>query len=324
MAITFPKLSLGLGVPNGTFSIPAALSSKAGGWEDTTTGGYSLTQAGFHSDGPSPGHFRWQRYTAPDPGTSPVTYRVLSAPCTPYRLCANASTKLYGVLHYRASGLAPGRSLSLWIVWYSSTGAVLGSAQLFTTTSDAASWTVGANEITTTPPASAHHARLQIEIEHNAQSVSIVADVAFADVGCYNGSTASYYTCARLPAHPGTFLVPSSDLRAVTDSMNQDHYNDQDRFVQRHTGAIAFSGIPDSMKQVLEFFWRMNRGRGWTGGTANPDGGRWPILLIPGNTAFPGAGIYNFTNQEFPLYPAGDTFFDPPLWSGSLGLLEAV
>lgn len=314
MAYTAPTLALGAPTPNPCFARPNPSSSgNAAGW----TPDLSVTPASVFGASPDRGHQRTQKYTVASPfGTG----NILSAPATPGKLCANVSSKISFFAQIKTSGLGGGNSVAFSIIWYNSAGTSVGSSTLATVTTNYSSWTVVTNGITATPPAAAHHFRVNILLTR--ASGTVVLDVAMVCPGTYD-SSASTLTGERVIC-VGTQVKMAAALDFVSDGSGGFRPVDRDLWVSPRTLSLLWTVVSDDFRQHYEYLWRMSRGRVWDSSAANPNGGSWPIVVSTDVTGLPALFVGYCIDEEYGDDLGEEYWGEPPIWKVSMNLREVV
>lgn len=317
MSISPPVLALAGGVPNPTFARPSATSSgTAAGWTKT---GSALTEAAVYDDSPDRGHSRTQKYTLGS--TGPQSATVLSAPLPPGKLSASAASYITGFLLTYATGLSATSTVKLTIVWYNSSGSQTDTQDILTLSSDDATWAVHQSTVLKTP-ASSHHARLKLTLNRSSGNTPIVCRIAFCDVGTYT-TAAGYYTATRNLC-VGTQPVLRGTRNVVVDTAGNRRKVDRDRFVSGHQFTLYWHLLTDTERKVFDYLFRMNTGRCFDAAAQNPNGGSWPLIVVPNLTGMPLIFEGDFIEEEFGDGIAQTFWADPPTWKATFRLAEIV
>ena len=320
MSITPPVLALGVKVPNHTFSRPSSTSGAAQGW---TKSGSALTGSAVYDDSPDRGHARTQLYTLAGSGAQSGT--VLSSPAPPGKLCAHVATYITGFALIKTTGLSATSTFKLNILWYNSSGSQVGTTQtLFTRTSNSTDWTViQSTVLTSTNPASAaDHFRLQLAFDRSSGSTAITVQIAFACVGTYT-TAAGYYTATN-NLSIGSGIARSTVRNVQVDPSGVMHSVDRDRWVQGHSVRLYWDFVTDTERKVFDYLTRMSVGRVWDNSAQNPNGGNWPLIVVPNLTGMPLVFMGELAGEEFPTELAQSWWADPPNWRIALALREVV
>lgn len=317
MAFTKPIISLGLDHYNPTMSIPSgSLDGLPAGW---TASGSSVTPYGS-SVADWIGHDRVQYFQV----NAATTYTLVGSPCMVYGLCIEASTKILGALVAGISGgAAAGTTVALYIRWYRSGGIQVGSDTLVHSITGSQTLGLTSAEATITPPANAFSARSVIKITRTGAGTSYVS-IAFASLGAWNGSTASYWQWARYAGSPGTSARKISQTETYRPLYGPQVTIDRTRYSKPYRLRMLTSNWTTAEKTYLERAWAFNTGMSVeTNQAQNPSGGVWPILLLPGLPGAPPAMLCDFEQRdEFPLDVDPNWYADPPYWGGSFSLIE--
>lgn len=320
MSVSYPVMGLGLPIFNNTFSIPSTVAGVPAGWTNDTR----LTSGGQFSDGPTNGHYRWQRYVLA--GTN--TYAsFLSAPCDPGFMVKTGSTKMSLVVWYRVSGVTgSGQEVNFYLQGYNTSDVSQDRLLLRQIWTPQANWTLGTWEYTHSMAANVSHRRLEIVVGRaSSGTANIILDLAFVGIMVWNGSTSSYYTFTQKPDHPGNEMVPSSKLARSYDDNGLERHQSRDGYRQPFVGRMSLSGFPDDMCQNIRRAWMFNKGRIQESvSTDCPEGGRWPILLMPGQPSWPAAVQCNFDGDNFPFRVGTRWYSDPPRWTGEIAVTEEL
>jgi hypothetical protein len=246
---------------------------------------------------------------------------IRSAPSDAYHLVGNTATKLFAVLD--AFDASVGNVVTLYVGWANISGVLIGSAQTLIAKTAPFDGVYTA-ELSITPPAAAVFAQLYI-VQNHTQVGTQTTGVFFAGVGCWDGNTAGSFQPARFPIHPGT--------TGQARTLNPGRYNseagivrviDRTRHARHNTVAMAFSLMSNADRALFDRLDAFNNGRNWdvvSPSLANPSGGSWPVLVVPGNTGLISAMLCDVSNMSFsPDDEWGRQ--DPPCWQGAIELTE--
>jgi hypothetical protein len=188
-------------------------------------------------------------------------------------------------------------------------------------------WTLGECSGTITIPASTNHVRGELQFYRAADSTVLTLQIAFFDVGIWKSSGSNLHSFVRSSklTFPGTFstMVPESHK----DNMNahgQVRRIVNTRMGERFRTNLAFNNPTTHVDYAeLAYMYAMNQGRTFGGGTINPAGGQWPIIVKPGYDSCLKIGLYDI--EQFNLTDPSDRVGwapDPPFWGGNIVLLE--
>jgi hypothetical protein len=231
------------------------------------------------------------------------------------------ATKVLAVLDY--TDASAGNTVRLGIMWFSIAGTYLSLDWLVSKT--------GANdgiisaEVLHVAPANAAFARLIINQVHSSIGVEDTI-VYFAGVGCWNANVAASFQPTRFPVHPGTTGRTAQLDRGLVRSENgRTRVIDRTRSARPNVVTLAFTTMPQSDAVLFQKLDQLNCGRNWdvnVASTANPAGGSWPILLLPGNTGLVNAMVCDMTSGCNLEPDAEWGRQDPPYWQGSFEFTE--
>jgi hypothetical protein len=320
VAITFPKFALGLDVFNPTFALPGTSLSNAAGWTAS-----NLTETALASSNlPEIGHTRAQRLTLASGQTSGTYSSAFGAPGL-FTKDNGAGTRLVSsVLFYRGTlggtnTLKVNLSIALWKLDGTSYSSSISVRDLQTTSAD---WAVDWTSINVTYPGTgAAFASIVLTLSQAGTKPGFSIDLAFANVGCYSTAN-SGLTLTRKPTHPGTFSTLKTSKRTITSGLGRRRVLDDQRSVFPFSTELAFNSPLDASTVAgFRYLHAQNGGQFYDGSTA-PEGGAWPILCLSGNPGCLPVGLYDFVDDDLPFRPAGDFFSDPPLYIGTVRLLE--
>ena len=316
MAFTKPIFSLGLDVPNCAFQLPGDSSGLAAGW--AVDAGAPAAMYGYFSGG-IVGRPRLQRLVCSS--SSSEIIRIVSAPASPYHLTVAEQTTLFGAMEVYAS--ASGNAIALQVEWYDSAGVLTGAASNLISVATPLSGLV-TGTATVTPPGDAVFAKAAVRITHD-DGATMTVDLAFAGVGCWDGSSSGYFQPTRFPVMPGvTHRLNLPDPGRYRSDLGVVRVVDRSRHGRQNVCPLAFTLMPNSDKLLFEKLATLNGGRNWEGtwAAANPHGGSWPILLCPGMTGLPAAMLCDMTSGLAIEPDAEWGRTDPPFWNAAFEFTE--
>lgn len=342
MSIGYPVMALGVETPNPTFSLAAAVPSQALGWSAAApTGTGTMTQAEVFEAGTSYAHARHQKYTLGGTGASTCT--ITNGASTPYKFTANVSSLLTVFCTYRASGLTDTTNVViLQVRWYNASGTALGGSasvlKTLGTADNSATWATIQNTITVTPPATAQHFKLSILFSRGANNTAQVLEVRFLAVGTWIASAGYMDWNTGYPGYSGTWVaryptlghqsVSTGALDGRRDTVGRFHPHERSRSMRPNRLTLPVMACPEVLRSELWYAWQMNRGVAASTAAINPNGGHWPIIVLPKSPSCVHAMLANFAGEEFPLGidPSAGWMADTPatLYGGTLTLEEIV
>lgn len=321
MAFTKPSFSVAIPVPNCNFQLPGDSGGLAAGWSQYagmpgTTPVYSGVMTGSIVGRP-----RQQYIYIAAHSPAPADVGLQSAPSDPYHLTANAATKMFAVLDVVCA--ETGHTISLSLMWYTSAGALISSTAALVSVTSPTSGLTTSGAVSVTPPATAAYATMLVTIDP-ANNTAANIYLSFAGVGCWNGNTAGSFQPTRYPIHPGT----TGEMAAASPGLYRSESGrvrmiDRTRNAMPNAVSLSFTVMPNSDMILFQKLQALNSGRNWDVATAaaNPTGGSWPILLVPGNSGLVSAMLCDMTSMSFqPDAEWGRQ--DPPLWQAGLTFTE--
>ncbi len=310
-------LALAGGVPNPTFARPDAVSSGTpAGWVKS---GAQLTAAAVYDDSPDRGHARVQKYTLGGTGSQSGT--VTSKPLPPGRFATATASYITGFLLTYATGLSATSTVKLTAVWYNSAGTQVDTSDLLTLNSDDSTWTAHQSTVLKTP-ASAHHVRLVLTIARTVGNTPIVLKIAFCDIGTYT-TAAGYYTVTKTLC-VGTQPVLRGVRSVTSDAAGNRRRVDRDRFATGHQFTLFWELVDDTERKVFDYLFRMNTGRVFDVSAATPNGGSWPLIVVPDLVGMPLLFEADCIDEEFGDGLAQTWWSATPTWRVTLRLAEIV
>lgn len=325
MAGTNSRFALGLHAPNQAFSVSGDTAGKAAGWTVSTGTGITWTEDARFSDGPTMGHSRWQRYTL-----SAGTYgQVLSAACPPGKLIGTGSHNVRYAALVRVNlgtGTATvGNLVTLNIRRYNATGTAVDLVGLYTLATTLSSWTLVSGDVGVTLAGTAPaYCKYSIGFGRgtatNQQPVTL--DIAGLGLGIWT-QTAGSYDVGIGPAPSCRPMFASRPLGAVhVDSVGFSRRTDHGRRFAPRAGVLGWDWLGQSAMEAIHRAWVMNAGAGMASGTTSPEGGYWPLLILPGLPSWPGMVMADIQSQDLGFQYPGEWHQDPAYFSGALALQE--
>jgi hypothetical protein len=328
MSTTNAILTLGLYAPNLSFGLSGDVSGRAAGWTPSTGTGVTFTEQALIDDGPQSSHRRTQRYTL-----STGTYaNAISGACPAGKLCGVGTHSLRYAIAARVSigtGTATtGNSVSFNLWRYNLGGTVLDQIGLLSIGSNVAGWTLfSANVSKNMGTTSAAYLRYVIGVGRTGTATNqapVTVDVAGFYAGIWAQSTGALdlgqgVSPATRPAFP-TRPMGAVHIQGNGAIRRSDH----GRGFQPRAGVLAWDWVPSTTMDGLTKAWAANAGQGFTTGSTSPEGGYWPLLVVPGLPSWPLAMLCDVQSDALGFEYPGDWHMDPAYFSGGFPLTEVL
>jgi len=299
---TAPCASLGLLIPNATFSTIGATAGLADGWNASSgITGYSS----LFSVSPRFGHPRAQRLNVGS-GTggtlisSPTPANMLVGPAAIYPM-------RYACVYRCSFGSG---SFNLTLRHKNSVGATITGTSILTIPATQTAWTLATGQVNVTIPALCHHHRMEILV--NRVSGLSVVDLAFVGMGAWD-SGYGYKTLAMYN-HPGTYVRKSGARQELRSSTGKRRVIDGERFSRPRSGIMSWEATTAAEAALLASFYDACRGTPGRDGSGWPGGGAFPILLEPNCPTWPHALYVDFDSDELDQKPWGAWASDDGYW----------
>lgn len=317
MSTTNAILALGLYAPNLAFSVSGDAAGRAAGW--TPDAGTGFTETAMFGDGPSKSHARWQRYAL----STATDREVVSAACTTGKLCGTGSHQLrYAILCSTSGNTGRSQIISLKLRRYKIDGTVLETLTIRDIVTANAAWTLITGDASVTFSALCHHSKYVLTFGRTGGGLPVSMDIAGVGIGIWTQSVGSVDIGIGVSpsTRPAFSTRPIGDVH--TNSVGANRRTDHGRYFQARVGVLAWEWIPDATMNALHQAWAVNIGSGLVSSSVSPEGGYWPLLVLPGLPSWPQMMMADISGNEPGFGYAGDWVMDPGFFSGGLPLVE--
>ena len=317
MTVVASKIGLGLWVPNSSFSIPSDVDGVPAGWVPSAT----IVSSALYSGGPSYGHPRFQRFELKTPNT---TGSILSAPTLPKRILGTSVVYLNALWLIRCSGTTGANQEALfWLNEYAANDDLLYEYGLITQRTVLGPWTlVQANQTLTPKGAATSHWRFQIKL--NRAAADVLLDIAQIGIQAWTAAP-GYWTAPQVcDSTRAEAFLPGDDLSPFEDVNGFERWIDHVRGARRRSGSLGWDWLPEADALSLRYLFDMNKRRSSEAAAVNPAGGRWPLLVIPGHSAWPAAALCRMTDKRLNLQRAAPYMEEAPYFNVTVPLLEVL